>query len=429
MSEQLRDRSVIARWAAVAAALVLGAGLAQVVPQALATTSSGERAIFEPLTPARLMDTRLTGNPFTRQEQRSLTIVGTGGVPADATAVLLNVTIVGSTGPGFLSLFPADTDWPGSSNLNFYPNEDTPNAVTVKLSAGGAVKIYNGSEGTTQVVVDVMGYYRGHDHDDRYAKTLGVQVVNVRGDGTAAANGTALRSAMTAITDASASKPYTVQLGAGSYDLGATQFTVKAFVTISGAGRGATFLTSTAGVANPNGALTMGNNSEVSRLSFTNTPPAVNATRIAVGVPSGVSARLVDVFVKLVTTRGVVVLPQGGTVDIVDSHLRGEFPSGSVFASVAYSYLSATMRIRDSRLELVADSSSNESVVGSQDAGVLEVENSRLISNDQVARIVSTPATLRIANSLLDGVTTGVGATIVCFDTYDENFAAVSCSA
>jgi hypothetical protein len=39
--------------------------------------------------------------------------------------------------------------------------------VTVKLGAGGKVSIFNFA-GSTHVLADVAGYYRGHNFDDRY---------------------------------------------------------------------------------------------------------------------------------------------------------------------------------------------------------------------------------------------------------------------
>ena len=103
-------------------------------------------------------------------ESRLLQVTGTGGVPADATAVVLNVTAVGPTAAGWLTVYPADAPLPLASNVNFSAGQTVPNSVQVKLGAGaqaGQIKIFN-SAGQTHVIVDVGGYFRGHDHDDRY---------------------------------------------------------------------------------------------------------------------------------------------------------------------------------------------------------------------------------------------------------------------
>jgi len=47
---------------------------------------------------------------------------------------------------------------PQASNLNFQAHTAVANAVTVQLSAGGAVTIYN-ALGTVNVLADVEGYF------------------------------------------------------------------------------------------------------------------------------------------------------------------------------------------------------------------------------------------------------------------------------
>ena len=65
----------------------------------------------------------------------------------------------------------------------------------------------------------------------------GATHVRVRGDRSPAENGEALRGALAAITDASAAKPYVIQLAPGSYgQLGGTTLAMKPDVSIAGAG-------------------------------------------------------------------------------------------------------------------------------------------------------------------------------------------------
>ena len=89
---------------------------------------------------------------------RSLPLGGNFGVPADATAVVLNVTAVRSTSSGYLTVFPAGTARPFASSVNFTAGAVVANSVTVGLGAGGAVAIFN-SAGITNVAVDVLGWY------------------------------------------------------------------------------------------------------------------------------------------------------------------------------------------------------------------------------------------------------------------------------
>ena len=73
----------------------------------------------------------------------------------------LNITVVNTALSGYLSVYPASSSYQpsGSSALNWVQGKIVPNLVIVKLSASGAVDIYDGSGGTVDVVVDVAGWY------------------------------------------------------------------------------------------------------------------------------------------------------------------------------------------------------------------------------------------------------------------------------
>jgi hypothetical protein len=95
-------------------------------------------------------------------------VTGFGGVPADATAVVMNVTYADAAADGFITVWPAGTARPNASNLNTVRNgPPTPNLVTVQLGSGGRVSFYNFG-GNVNLLADVAGYYRGHDHNDVY---------------------------------------------------------------------------------------------------------------------------------------------------------------------------------------------------------------------------------------------------------------------
>ena len=112
---------------------------------------------FGGISPTRALDTRTTG-PCVGTAGRSLTLAGSFGVPADASAVSLNVTVVSPAGGGFLTVWPAGQGRPLASNLNFTAGQVVPNMVQVKLGAGGAIQLY-ANNGCPNVVVDVAGYY------------------------------------------------------------------------------------------------------------------------------------------------------------------------------------------------------------------------------------------------------------------------------
>jgi len=88
-------------------------------------------------------------------------------VPAGATGVLLNVTVVAPSAAGFLSVRPGDaTGVPSTSSLNFVAGDIVPNSVQVALPTAGAnagqVDITFDAFGavgpTTNVLADVVGY-------------------------------------------------------------------------------------------------------------------------------------------------------------------------------------------------------------------------------------------------------------------------------
>jgi len=87
---------------------------------------------------------------------REIVVAGRGGIPADAGAVVLNVVAAEPQGQGNLRLYPAGTDLPNASNLNFRPGSNIANAAVVGVGADGAACVY--ASQTTHVVVDVVGW-------------------------------------------------------------------------------------------------------------------------------------------------------------------------------------------------------------------------------------------------------------------------------
>lgn len=121
-------------------------------------------SIYVPIANERVLDSRAASRigPLTRwgpDETKVLPIGGVDPIPADATAVVLNVTGVDATSNTNLRLFPPTAVVPTISNLNLLGGgPPRPNAVVVGLGVGGDVAIYNFA-GSVDVVVDVVGYY------------------------------------------------------------------------------------------------------------------------------------------------------------------------------------------------------------------------------------------------------------------------------
>ena len=101
------------------------------------------------------------------------------GVPFGATAVVVNITAVNPTSTGYLTAFAAGQTVPFVSTVNFIAGQTVANEATIALGDTGDgnygnMTIYNFT-GSTDVVVDVQGYYapNGFDHDSPYISTGG----------------------------------------------------------------------------------------------------------------------------------------------------------------------------------------------------------------------------------------------------------------
>ena len=121
-------------------------------------------ATYHTLTPVRLLDTRvangLTGM-FSAHTARSFDVAGRGGVPANATAITGNVTVVNQTAGGYVTFGPTVTDNPTTSTVNFPIGDTRANGITVRLAGDGSLAaIYIAPLGKkTHLILDVTGYY------------------------------------------------------------------------------------------------------------------------------------------------------------------------------------------------------------------------------------------------------------------------------
>jgi hypothetical protein len=110
---------------------------------------------FVPLSPSRIIDTR-AGTAIGAGQVRQFSVAGVGGVPPNATAVVMNVAADRASAPGYLSVYPCGGTPPVVSNLNFAPGQALANLVQVRLSAGN---VCIAAESTTHVFADVAGYF------------------------------------------------------------------------------------------------------------------------------------------------------------------------------------------------------------------------------------------------------------------------------
>ncbi len=139
---------------------VLIAGAPVGAEPAGAAPTAAEASTFTSRSPVRVLDTR-TGVGVTAgvvPARSTVTVSLAAHVPANATAVVLNVTGVALSANTYVTVFPAGTTRPTTSNLNLPTGDTRANQVTVALGADRKVSLYNDS-GNTHLVADLAGYY------------------------------------------------------------------------------------------------------------------------------------------------------------------------------------------------------------------------------------------------------------------------------
>ena len=127
---------------------------------------------FYVVSPCRIVDTRGpvadTGGPaLAANAKRDILLTGINappcGVPADARAVAVNVTVVNASDSGDLRLFPGGTSLPNSSAINFVAGQVRANSAVLPL-VNGFLSVQCdmplGSTGTAHFLLDVSGYFR-----------------------------------------------------------------------------------------------------------------------------------------------------------------------------------------------------------------------------------------------------------------------------
>ncbi|MGZ8501588.1 MAG: hypothetical protein ACXWW6_01920 [Candidatus Limnocylindrales bacterium] len=118
---------------------------------------------FNPVTPFRILDTRANvGLPgkFHANTVRTLQITG-GPVPAGATAITGNFTMVSPSKVGYAAVTKDPDNTPPNSTINFPAGSVRANGVFAPLSASGALSIVYKAKtgGTSHVLLDVTGYF------------------------------------------------------------------------------------------------------------------------------------------------------------------------------------------------------------------------------------------------------------------------------
>lgn len=120
---------------------------------------------YTALEPVRILDTREgVGAPQARVAEGGVVdvlVAGRHGVPADARAVVLNVTGVGPSAATDVRVYPTPvvlSPVPEVSSLNLTAGATRANLVTVPIGNDGRVRLRNAA-GTVSLLADLAGYY------------------------------------------------------------------------------------------------------------------------------------------------------------------------------------------------------------------------------------------------------------------------------
>lgn len=119
-------------------------------------TDSSYRAFRQP---HRILDTRTNGGLRPTASTLQVDVAGRAGVPSDAGAVVMNVTVVDALSSGYATLHPAGVERPEVSNINASAGDTRANAVTTRLGSGGAVCLY--ADASAHYLIDVVGWLPG----------------------------------------------------------------------------------------------------------------------------------------------------------------------------------------------------------------------------------------------------------------------------
>lgn len=141
---------VMTGWLALPAA-------APAAPQAPPTEQPGS---FHPVDSVRVLDTRTSGGLAPARVAR-FAVGGHSPIPADAAAVVVNVSVVLPGRTGSVSVFPGGTTWNGAASVSFVAGITKQSMITAKLGSDGSLALRNNVAVTIQVIADVAGYYAG----------------------------------------------------------------------------------------------------------------------------------------------------------------------------------------------------------------------------------------------------------------------------
>jgi hypothetical protein len=116
----------------------------------LAEYRPGAAVRYAPVTPSRLVDTRLGTRPYHQGDLSSM--VALGGI----VAAQVNLTATGPTGDGYLTAYPCMTGRPNTSNVNYASGGTSANSALITPGRGFGC-VYSST--ATDTIIDIAGVW------------------------------------------------------------------------------------------------------------------------------------------------------------------------------------------------------------------------------------------------------------------------------
>jgi hypothetical protein len=154
---------------AAAQAAVPAGALSQ--PLDLGTLAEPAEMLYVPVTPCRVVDTRLSHGALTDGENRSYHVAGTAGIaeqggkadgcgiPAGATSITAILSAVSPAGSGYMQVWAAGSEKPNATLL-LYGTSTTGSGAHTPMRSGADTNLsVENHGGPSDLIIDVTGYY------------------------------------------------------------------------------------------------------------------------------------------------------------------------------------------------------------------------------------------------------------------------------
>ena len=115
---------------------------------------------FRPVPGTRAFDTRKVHTPVAARGTYTWTAAGAAGIPpTGAVAVLIDVTAVNAKAAGAITSGPDKSATNVAADLDFPAAAAASNVAVIKIGTDGKIQFTNGSRGSVDLLVDVLGYF------------------------------------------------------------------------------------------------------------------------------------------------------------------------------------------------------------------------------------------------------------------------------